>query len=89
MAEPTLDELVEYVRTYYLKDNTEEGLAKFVESHYWPQACGCMGPQNGWTVCDCKMSNLVDKYKLQIVAKLDEALALKLLRMRIIQALTF
>ena len=89
MIEPTLDEMVEYVRDYYLKDNFAKGLAKFIKSEYWPHACGCMGPQDEWSVCYCRMDSFVNKYKLQILAKIDEAEALKLLRMRIIQALTF
>jgi hypothetical protein len=80
---PSLDEMVEYVR-YLLQYRT---LDEFVNSEYWPQACGCMGPRDGWTVCSCRMNSSIQEHKVMILTHIDNDVALKLMRQRIITAL--
>jgi hypothetical protein len=81
--DPSLDEMVKYVR-YLLQYHT---LQEFVESDYYPQACGCIGPRDGWSVCSCQIHSAIQEHKVMILAHIDNDVALKLMRQRIIAAL--
>jgi hypothetical protein len=80
---PSLDEMVKYIR-YLLQYRT---LDEFVNSDYFPSACGCMGPRDGWSVCGCAMSSAVQQHKVMILAHINNDAALKLMRQRIVAAL--
>lgn len=53
----------------------------------YTQACGCMGAQDGEPFCPCKMSMKLEEHLLEIMAELNPAMALTLMRKRIVSAL--
>ena len=82
-VEPSINELVRYANELIQRGSLE----KFINYEYFGMPCGCMGPQDGYSVCYCELDYLVHKHKVQILAKINEAEALNLMRKRIISAL--
>lgn len=82
----SIDEMAQYVRAHFNTD-TDSGLKKYIDYYPFISGCGCMGPTDGWSVCDCVMMDLVFTNKLKILAQINEQAALTLMRKQLIKAL--
>lgn len=83
MSDSDIDELVKYAKTII----EYRGLKGLVEFNYYPSACGCLGPDKGYTMCPCKLNSQLSQHKVQVIAKINETVALNIMRQRLIAAL--
>lgn len=63
------------------------GMDALIRYKHHSTACGCMGPDKGFTFCHCRLGYFLDKHKVKVLAYYNEAEALKLMRQRLITAL--
>lgn len=86
MVEPTLNEMVRYVWNTHKR--VEGWLERYVnENASIGSPCGCMGPQDGYSVCPCQMEWFIHQNKVKILNEIDPDLALQVMRKQIVKAL--
>ena len=64
----TVAELVAYVKTW--RHYQDVGIDAVLEFKHYPQACGCMGPQDGNPLCGCAMQGELERQKTAVAAAL-------------------
>ena len=67
-TEATLDELVTYARDIYSRG----GVDAILGWEFWPSACCCMGPRDGYPLCGCGMRGQLYTHKAAVAAQLME-----------------
>lgn len=77
------DELIRYATEVVEK----QGIQALIEWNHWPQACGCMGARDGYTICTCELSSKLYDHLVVILEHFDPDAALSIRRKRLIEAL--
>jgi hypothetical protein len=65
-----------------------DGIEGLMTYRYRPMACGCVGPQDGEPLCGCAMRWEMERNLMGILQEIAPEAALKLLRTRIVIALS-
>lgn len=60
------EDIIEELTRYVVESPFEIDLINYKNS---PQACGCMGPREGFKICPCDIRGLLEDYNFEVAAK--------------------